>query len=380
MKKYILPLLALLAMPVVLTACSDDDDNNTKSVAPIESGAIPAKNVFVFIDDKYTAHPAEMTASVEGSFNPATQTSASLTLRTSAIFYVRGGEGGLSSNSPAIPINITKKDGEVTFSGSVIEGGHTFDVTGEVKANYAGENDWIIRVKDSYTPERTPLVGKSLEIAFEAGEMYPYGYDFSYPELISLAHAFFNRLPETIVENSGYSAVRVTFVDETTYELEFKDAESGEYVKDETTHRYMARYASSNVSGDPIALGTVISFIDEPSFKAAQAANFNLKPIDILAENKENNFAQQTMPCYMANPQLMCVTTMIVGRAHDTTDGLALYWMAKERNFSENGFMSQWTALESVTNQAERDFVALQDAEKEGKFAFSAWVKIKVTE
>lgn len=380
MKKYILPLLALLAMPVVLTACSDDDDNNTKSVAPIESGAIPAKNVFVFIDDKYTAHPAEMTASVEGSFNPATQTSASLTLRTSAIFYVLGGEGGLSSNSPAIPINITKKDGEVTFSGSVSEGGHTLDVTGEVKANYAGENDWIIRVKDSYTPERTPLVGKSLEIAFEAGEMYPYGYDFSYPELISLAHAFFNRLPEAIVENSGYSAARVKFMDETTYELEFKDAESGEYVKDEATHRYMAMYASSNVSDDPIALGTVISFIDDPSFKAAQAANFNLKPIDILVENKENNFAQQTMPCYMANPQPMCVTTMIVGRAHDTADGLALYWMAKERNFSENGFMSQWTALESVTNQAERDFTALQEAEKEGKFAFSAWVKIKVTE
>lgn len=380
MKKFLFPLLALLAMPVVLTACSDDDDNNTKSVAPIESGAIPGKNVFVFIDDKYTAHPADMTASVEGSFNPATQTSASLTLRTSSIFYILMGDGGLISVSPTIPINITKKDGEVTFSGSVSEGSHTFDVTGEVKANYAGENDWIIRVKDNYTPNRTPLVGKSLEIAFEAREMYPYGYDFSHPELISLAHAFFNRLPEAIVENSGYSAARIKFVDETTYELEFKDAESGEYVKDETTHRYMTSYASTNVADDPIAPGTVISFIDEPSFKAALAANFNLKPIDILAENKENNFAQQTMACYMANPTPMCVTTMTVGRAHDTADGLALLWMAKGRDFRENGFMSQWSAPESVTNQAERDFTALQDAEKEGIFAFSAWAKIKVTE
>jgi len=56
MKKYIFPLLALLAMPLVFTACSDDDDNAPHLPQPIETGEIPAKNVFIFVDGKYIAH------------------------------------------------------------------------------------------------------------------------------------------------------------------------------------------------------------------------------------------------------------------------------------------------------------------------------------
>ena len=50
MKKFLFPLLALLAMPVVLTACSDDDDKTP--TVNITTGQIPSKNVFVTIDRK----------------------------------------------------------------------------------------------------------------------------------------------------------------------------------------------------------------------------------------------------------------------------------------------------------------------------------------
>lgn len=366
MKKYLSILIAMLAALPLLTACSDDDDKPTATLAPIETGDIPAQNIRLFLDGKYFPINLDATTHIEGNFNPATQYSGTLTLNTSAIFYITQDYNGyLNSYSPDFKIDMKKVDDELTFSGEAWTNIGKFTMTGEIYATESDGNIWIIRVERTVNPSDSYFIGKTFEIQFEKGNLFPNVPVGGDENLGNLCKDFFENLSDVYIGNSGYSAARIKFLDDATYELWFKDVETGEYVKDESTHRYLSQ-------GEPRKEFTVINFIDEPSFKQKQAEYFNLKPIDILAENKPTNFAQQTMICDMTESSPMCVTTVHV-ITNGTGDGkLYLSWLPYNNDVATGGFMLQWTEPDPITNQAEYDFASLQQAQKDNKFVFSA--------
>lgn len=358
MKKYLLLLIAAVVSMPVFTACSDDDDTNRAQPVAITSGEIAAKNIFLFVDGKYSPHSGDITSSVSGSFNPATDTQGTLQLQTSAIFCLtESTDGFLSVSVPTIDLTVKKGDNNLTLAGDFTDHGYSYTVSGEIVGNHTNENDWILKIERTAAPSNSAIVGKTFEIDLTAANLAAV-YTAGSAEQKQLCSSFLAELPGVFAENSEATAVRISFTDSESYTLSMKNAESGEF-EDESTHMYYSQ-------------GNYINFIDDASFKESMAGNFNLKPIDIMAENSSANFAQQTMVCDVAQQQPMCVTTMQI--VTNDASGLTLAWRPLD---AKAGFMSQWSTPDPLETQSEKDFAALQTAEKDGQLAFTVNVTFK---
>lgn len=358
MKKYLLMMIAAVATMPVFTACSDDDVKRAQPVA-ITSGDIPAKNIFLFVDGKYSPHNLEIKSSVNGSFNPATDSQGTLQLQTSAIFCLNeNAEGFLAHSVPTIDLTVKKGDNNLTLAGDFTDKGYSYTVSGEIVGNHANENDWILKIERTAAPSNSAIVGKTFELDLTADNLTPV-YTAGSADQKQLCSTFIAALPGIFAENSEATAVRISFIDGEHYSLSFKNAESDEFEPNESTHLYFSQ-------------GNFINFIDEPSFKESMAENFNLESLDIMAENSGDNFAQQTMICNVADQQPMCVTTMQI-LTNDAT-GLTLAWRPIE---AKAGFLSQWSTPDPLETQSEKDFAALQKAETEGQLAFTVNVAFK---
>lgn len=353
MKKYLHLMIATLVALPVFTSCSDDDDTRRAQPVAITTGDIAAKNIFLFVDGKYSPHDLDVKSTVTGSFNPASDTQGTLQLQTSAIFCLTQDDNGfLAQSVPTIDLTVKKGDNNLTLAGDFTDHGYSYTVTGEIVGNHAGENDWILKIERTAAPSNPIVLGKTFEVDLTADNLTPV-YTSGSDEVKQLCSSFLAELPGVFAENSGATAVRVSFIDGEHYELWFKNAESGEFEKSESTHMYFSQ-------------GSFINFIDEVSFKESQAANFNLEPIDIMAENNPDNFAQQLMICNVAQQQPMCVTTMVI--LPTAGDGLTLAWRPMD---PKSGFMNQWTTPDPLESQSEKEFASLQQAEKDGALAFT---------
>ena len=364
MNKFLLPLLTLMAMPVVLTACSDDDDKTP--TVNITTGQIPSKNVFVTIDGKYIGS-ADGVTEITGNIDPAS-TEQHLQLKCPSMFILTGGtDVPWVKLVPTFNVTVTTLNGQTTLNGSYADSGYEIDVTGEVTVNYAGENDWKLYFEQKQSIFNENIFrGKTFEFDFtkdyifaldpektnawidERGEEY-YGKE--------IINGFFDKLSPAFVSNSGIAAARLIFSDE-TYELWFKDEKTGEYVKDESEHRYLAT-------------GTKVCLIDEPAFKKKQAEFFNLKPMGLNYTNTPMNFAQQTLAYEPGSAKEWCLTTLI----GYTTTGRGKLVMVLQG--SENNFFSNWEKLTDTETAADVEFSQLQKLEKEETLKFYPGVRFE---
>ena len=364
MKKYFLPLLALIAMPVVLTACSDDDDK-TPTVS-ITTGQIPSKNVFVTIDGSYLG-TADGVTEITGNVDPSA-TEQHLQLKCPSMFIVTPGTDGtpLAKSVPTFDVTVTTRDGQTTLSGNYSGEGYEIDLTGDVTVNYAGENDWKLNFeqKQSLFKKDNFYTGKTFEFSFSKEDIFahnPSGGNIWSDELnkefntTEMVNSFFDKFSQAIVTNSGITAVRLVF-GEDTYELWFKDEKSGEYVKDESEHRYLSE-------------GGVVYLLDEPEFKKKQSEFFNLKPMGLNYTNTLRNFAQQMLAYQPGNNKEWCMTG--VGYVTGLNDKLAMSLLG------EDNFFSNWENTTDKETTADKEFGLLQKWEKEGLIAVNEVVLFK---
>lgn len=368
MKKYLLPLIALMAMPIVFTACSDDDDK-TQSVK-ITTGEIPSKNVFVTIDGSYVGRPdgaTELTLAA-GAADPS-GTEQHLQLKCPSMFILTPGtdDTPLTKSVPTFDVTATTANGKTTLSGNYSGSGYEIALTGEVSVNHAGENDWKLNFeqKQTYFTKDTPYNGKTLEFDFSNDYILAldiWGEKTWSDELNAelnggeLMKTFFNRLPETIATNSGYSAARIVF-GEGVYELWFKDAKTGEYVKDESEHRYLYN-------------GDVFYFMDEPEFKKKQAEYFNLKPMGLNYTNTDMNFAQQKLAYEHGSSKEWCITTLRKYTPYNDKVRMALEGYLG----AHSSFLDAWSNTTDKETSADKEFKQLQEWAHEGIVRFSPFI------
>lgn len=364
MKKFLLPLVALMAMSIVFTACNDDDDKT--STVNITTGQIPSKNVFVTIDGKYTG-PANGVTEITGNVDPSAN-EQHLQLKCPSMFILIGGtDAPWVKSVPTFNITVSTINGQTTLHGSYADYGYEIDVTGEVTVNYAGENDWKLYFEQKQSIFKENIFrGKTFEFDFSEDYIFAldpektnawidvWGEEYYGKEIIS---GFFDKLSPAFVSNSGITATRLIFSD-TTYELWFKEEESGKYVKDESEHRYLAT-------------GTTVCFIDEPGFKKKQAGFFNLKPIGLNYTNTAMNFAQQTLAYEPGSAKEWCMTTLI---GYTTTGRGKLVMVLQD---SENNFFSNWENVTDTETAADVEFSQLQKLEKEETLKFYPGVRFE---
>ena len=146
MKKYFFPLLAMMAMPLVFTACSDDDDNAPRLPQMIETGEIPAKNIFIFVDGKYIAHGSGLKTQIEGTFNPETMTQNTVKFSCASLFCTTLGVNEIITYTPSFDLNLRKENDDVLMAGEYSDTHYKYNVTGEIKLNGEGENEWFVGV------------------------------------------------------------------------------------------------------------------------------------------------------------------------------------------------------------------------------------------
>lgn len=353
MKKYIFPLLALLAMPLVFTACSDDDDNAPRLPQPIETGEIPAKNVFIFVDGKYIAHGSGEKTQIEGKFNPATLTQNTVKFSCSSLFLTDLGSNGLFTSVPVFDLNLRKDNNEILMAGEYSDSHYKYNVTGEIKLNGRGENEWFIRVNRQLIPANTPITGKTYEIEFNSDDIYPNITLVNGTEdLGGMCTDFFRGMVDVLKENSGYSGAKIHFTDQWTYDLWFKNSETGEYEKDESSHRYFCGLND-------------VAFVDEPAFKEAQSKFFNLEKMDIAAEALKSNFAQQEVSVDMSDPSKKELVTVFSHRINDDNEFVLSY------NQYILSFLSNWPTPDPLTTLAEKNFALIQSESKTAMLVYS---------
>ena len=368
MKKFLFPLLALLAMPVVLTACSDDDDKTP--TVNITTGQIPSKNVFVTIDGTYVG-TADGVTEITGNVN-SSATEQHLQLKCPSMFIVYSGtDVPLEKSVPTFDVTVTTANGKTTLSGNYTGQLYEIDVTGEVTVNYAGENDWKLNFEQKKTffgSVDNPYKGRTFEFDFSKDDIFaldPVGGNIWSDELDrefngkDMINAFFDKFSEAIVTNSGVTAVRLVFGGD-TYELWFKDEESGEYVKEESEHRYLAN-------------GSAIYFLDEPEFKKKQAEFFNLKPMGLNYTNTAMNFAQQKLAYEPGSTKEWCVTGILYATRYNGKEGMQLLG-------SFGTFFSNWENTTDKETTADKEFGLLQKWEKEGEIVVNPIVLFEEVE
>ncbi len=358
MKKYFLPLLALLAMPVVLTACSDDDDKTP--TVNITTGQIPSKNVFVTIDGTYVG-TADGVTELTGSVDP-TATEHHLQLKCPSMFIVTPGTDGtpLAKSVPTFDVTVTTRNGQTTLSGNYSGQGYEITLTGGVTVNYASENDWKLNFEQTQTYfTNTFYKGKTFEFEFSKDYIFASNIHVGHSEqdyateVEKSVNDFFDKLTPAFLSNSGITAARLVFNAE-TYELWFKDEESGEYVKDESEHRYLSD-------------GQIIYFLDEPEFKKKQAEFFDLKPMGLDYTNTPMNFAQQTLVYQPGSAKEWSVTELRYYNRYEDKNAMFLAG-------SEGTFLSNWGNITDTETDADKKFRLFQEWEKDGKLWFTPFV------
>lgn len=347
MKKYLLPLIALMAMPLVFTSCSDDDDK--APAVTIKTGEIPSKNVFVTIDGKFIG-PAAGATEITGNVNPSA-TEQHLQLKCPSMFIINTGslttDGPLVKSVPVFDVTVTTLNGKTTLNGNFSGEGYEIDVTGEVTVNYAGENDWKLNFeqKKTFFTKDNYYNGKTIQIEFSKDWIFcrdPLGTTEQIEKIVS----FFDNLSPAFVTNSGMTAARLVFKGD-TYELWFKDGKTGEYVKDESEHRYLAD-------------GLSIYFLDEPGFKKKQAEFFSLKPMGLNYTNTPMNFAEQTMAYELGSAKEWCVTALYYSTKYDDRVAMSL-------GYAEHNFFTNWENKTDKETAADKEFALLQKWEKDGE-------------
>lgn len=353
MKKILFPLLAMMAIPLVFTACSDDDDNAPRLPQMIETGEIPAKNIFIFVDGKYIAHGSGLTTQIEGTFNPETMTQNTLKFSCSSLFCTTLGVNEITTYTPSFDLNLRKENDDVLMAGEYSDTHYKYNVTGEIKLNGQGENEWFIRVARELIPADAPITGKTYEIEFNSDDIYPkINVANGTEDLGTKCTDFFKGMVGVLKENSGYSAAKIHFTDQWTYDLWFRNSETGEYEKDESSHKYFYR-------------GNTIAFVDEPSFKEAQSEFFNLKKMDIAAEALKSNFAQQEVSVDMGDPSKKELVTVFTHRINDDNEFVLSY------NQYILSFLSNWPTPDPLTTLAEKNFALIQSESKTAMLVYS---------
>lgn len=363
MKKFLFPLLALLAMPVVLTACSDDDDKTP--TVNITTGQIPSKNVFVTIDGTYVG-TADGVTEITGTVDPAA-TEQHLQLKCPSMFVLANTGNNippLVKNVPTFDITVKTLNGKTTLTGEA--NGGTITVTGDVTVNYAGENDWRLFFEHKY-PTSSPckLTGKTFEIEFTSSDIYPQPQYRGNPlevDVEEMTKTLFAKIPEAFVKNSGFTAARISFVDNDHYEVSFKDAESDEWVKDESEHRYMT-------------MSNSLYLFDEPEFKEKQAEYFNLKSAGLNYSCSPMCFAQQKLAYDLFSKKEWCVT-MVNYQYKDGWD-VAYFFPVST---SECVFLENWTEISDSSNPLDGNFGFITRLEKAGSLEVGATAKLHPVE
>lgn len=365
MKKYIFPLLALLAMPLVFTACSDDDDDKTPAVT-ITTGEIPSKNVFVTIDGKYIG-TADGVTEITGTVDPSA-TEQHLQLKCPSMFLVEptgNNTPPLEKTVPVFDITVRTQNGQTTLSGESSVGSIT--VAGDVTVNHAGENDWRLLFEHK-NPTSLPceLTGKTFEIEFTSRDIYPQpsyiGSDIPTQDYVEMTNTLFAKIPEAFVKNSGFTAARISFVDNESYEVSFRDGKSGEWVKDESEHRYMT---SSNR----------LYLFDEPEYKEKQAEYFNLKSAGLNYSCSPMCFAQQKLAYDVFSIKEWCVT-LLTYRYQNGWDE-AYFFPANTNDFF---FLENWSQISDTSNPLDGEFSLITRLEKNGTLLIGATAKLRVVE
>ena len=79
------------------------------------------------------------------------------------------------------------------------------------------------------------------------------------------------------------------------------------------------------------------------------------------------------MICEMTESSPMCVTTFQTFKENNGDEQkLILCWLPYGYDNAANGFMSQWTTPDPISNQEEYDFAEMQRAQKDNELGFSA--------
>lgn len=345
MKKHLSILIAALAVFPLLTACSDDDDK--APAITIATGEIPAKNVFVTIDGTYIGTPGDGVTELTGTLDPSA-TEQHLQLSCPSMFIIDINPGYITPFEKIVPvfdITVKNSDGKTTLSGEYKDKGYEISLSGDITRNHKGENDWRLFyvIKENGKGTLSPFSGKTFEIEFTSDDIYTQP-TYTGPVLdinpVELTKSIFPRIPEAYTKNSGYSGARISFREDGRYDLWFKDSESGEYIKDESEHRYMC--------------AATLFFIDEPAFIEKQSEMFNLSSAGLNYSCSDMCFAAQKIAYDVLSSKEWCITEYDHNGIYDTT-----YLFPTSPDF-----FNYWTQISDSSSQLDGEFNFLKELEK----------------
>lgn len=243
MKKfnYLLTVMLMAASPIFV-GCSDDND--APQLPTIQQGEIPAKNLFVTIDGTFI-YNREGTAQISGTVDPnATEQHLQLTYPPMFILYPKNApnDESLFEEIPVFDVTVKQESGKSLVAGRYEGNGYVINLSGELSVNYRGETDWNIEFTEEkscmYNKTDNEFVGLTVEVKLDNECVYPQSLNRGNDDFEIRFKKLFYRILDAYKINSGYEAVRLSFVDECNYELWFKKAGEDEFVKDNLKHKY----------------------------------------------------------------------------------------------------------------------------------------------
>ncbi len=360
MKKlnYLFVALLTLLAPAV-AGCSEDD--NVK-VPEIETGEIQAKNLYVTIDGTFIFN-REGSATLSGTTDP-TASEQHLQLSCEPMFITYYSVDKMVKEVPTFDIVIKTENGKKTVSGRYDGGTSVIDLMGELSVNYNGETDWRL----VFTQEKTAisasnngnyLSGKTFEFELTDDNVYcqPITYNpLSYND--PTIKEIFRNILIAYKQNSGYTAVRISFTDDYNYEISFKD-ESGAYVKDGMKHKYICMINS-------------IAFLDERAFNKEQSEFLDLRTVGIGYICGENLISNQTLVLEPNSTTEYCVTCF--NSKGPYSDG-TLYLIFEP---SDKYFLRNWRIVNGLGTAIEHSFYSYSLMENSKEMEVCPTIKANV--
>lgn len=263
--------LLVIFIVAVLSGCSGDEERMPIGVG---MGDYPAECVTFTANGRKVSIP--FTASLEKTGDLLNSTyEGEVVLRTAVL----KGTAGTSPETMHLEEISPVLQARSTDTGMILEGvvdspgGIVIDIRGVVTASSDGRK--TLDVYADYRNDASPLVGRTFEMDFDDESIFPvieaentrhtlaFGDETFTPSEVALT--VFREMNKCYVENSGWSGARLTFNPDCTVDLHFRKSDTGEYVKSDGIHRYLATE-------------DVVFFVDGADFLSEQSRCYDMPP------------------------------------------------------------------------------------------------------